>query len=201
MLVTARNSQSTKNQTLNNGKLHKSRLLEYLPALYMDDEYMGQFLMIFQSILDPIEHMVDSIPLYFDPRFVPESMLPWLASWLNLVLDPGWPLERRRELVKNATDLYRWRGTKRGLAEFLRIYTGSRPDIIEFIPGMPLDGNAKLGENTRLGSPGTGYHFTVTVDLNGGVDLNTVRAIIEVQKPAHTVYTIQLKQTEKQPPA
>ena len=172
----------------------KSRLLEYLPALYMDDEFMGQFLLIFENILDPIEHTVDSIPLYFDPRFIPESMLPWLASWLDLVLDPSWPLERRRELVRYVTELYRWRGTKRGLSEFLRIYTGNSPEITEFIPGIPLDGTARLGVNSRLGSPGTGYHFTVTIELNEDVDPKTVKTIIEAQKPAHTVYSLQVKE-------
>jgi phage tail-like protein len=195
VLVTAGKSTVNKNQ-LSIG-IVKSRLLEHLPAFYMEDEFMGQFLMIFQSIFDPIEHTVDSIPLYFDPRFVPESMLPWLASWLGLVMDPGWPLARRRELVSLGADLYRWRGTKRGLSEFLRIYTGSSPDIIEFIPGTPLDGTAKLGINTRLGSPGSGYHFTVTVNLGSGVNSDTIRTIIESQKPAHTVYTLQFKENTK----
>ncbi len=193
MLATRKDSPLVQNAGTN-GQNERSRLLDYLPAVYMDDEFMGQFLMIFQSILDPIEHTVDGIPFYFDPRFTPETLLPWLASWLGLALDPAWPLARRRELVRKAADLYRWRGTRRGLAEYLRIYTGCQPEITEFIPGFPIDGTARLGVNTQLGSPGTGFHFTVTIELTEGTDINVIRSIIEAQKPAHTVYSLQLKQ-------
>lgn len=174
----------------------QSSYLEYLPALFRDDEFIGQFLLIFENILKPVENTVDNLALYFSPLMTPEPLLPWLASWVDLTLDPTWPEERRRELVKSAAELYRWRGTKRGLSEYLRIYTGSVPEISEYIPGMRLDQDTELGINTRLGSSGTGHHFTITLELDESseIDVNTVKAIIETQKPAHTVYTLQIRQ-------
>lgn len=178
-----------------NAKLQSS-YLEYLPALYRDDEFMGQFLLIFESILKPVENTVNNLPLYFDPQMIPESLLPWLASWVDLTLDPTWPVERRRELVKSVAELYHWRGTRRGLTEYLRIYTGSIPDISEYIPGMSLDYETKLGINTQLGSSGEGHHFTVTLELDEDSEINTmtIRKIIEAQKPAHTAYALQIRQ-------
>ena len=175
---------------------NQSSYLEYLPALFRDDEFMGQFLLIFESILKPIDNTVDNLALYLDPMMTPEPLLPWLAFWVDLTRDPTCPLERRRELVKAAAELYRWRGTKRGLTEYLRIYTGSIPEISEYIPGMRLDHETKLGIDTQLGSSGTGHHFTVTMELdeNSEINASTVKAIIEAQKPAHTVYTLQIKQ-------
>ncbi len=186
--MSAQNSQSSV-------KLQSS-YLEYLPAFFRDDEFMGQFLLIFESILKPIEGTVDNIAFCFDPLMTPEPLLPWLASWVDLALDPAWPEERRRELVKSAAELYRWRGTKRGLTEYLRVYTGSIPEISEYIPGMHLDHETKLGINTQLGSSGTGHHFTVTLELDGNSEINTstIKAIIEAQKPAHTAYTLQIRQ-------
>jgi phage tail-like protein len=156
---------------------------------------MGQFLLIFESIMKPIENTVDNLPWYLDPLLIPASLLPWLSSWVALSLDPNWPLERRRQLLRSAAELYRWRGTKRGLAEYLRIYTGSVPEISEYIPGMKLDQETILGTNTRLGSSGAGHHFTVTLELEGNSEINpdTVRAIIEAQKPAHTAYTLEIR--------
>jgi phage tail-like protein len=176
----------------------QSSYLEYLPALFRDDEFMGQFLLIFESIMKPLENTVDNLSLYFGPLMTPEPLLPWLASWVDLTLDPTWPIERRRELVRSAAELYRWRGTKRGLTEYLRIYTGRLPEISEYIPGMTLAHETRLGINTQLGSSGAGYHFTVTLELDGNseIDTNTVRAIIDAQKPAHTVYTLQIRQGE-----
>ncbi len=173
----------------------QSSYLEYLPAIYREDEFMGQFLLIFESILKPIENTTDNLELYFDPLMTPEPLLPWLAFWVNLTLDPTWPIERRRELVKSVANLYRWQGTKRGLTEYLMIYTGNVPEISEYIPGMRLDSDTILGVNTQLGSSGAGHFFTVTLELDedGEININTVKGIIEVQKPAHTVYNLQIR--------
>ena len=173
----------------------RSSYLDYLPALYRDDEFMGQFLLIFESIMKPLENTINNLNLYFDPLMVPEPLLPWLASWLDLALDPTWPLHRRRELVKSSAELYRWRGTRRGLSEYLRIYTGALPEISEYIPGMSLDSETKLGIDTKLGSSGTGFHFTVTLylDEDSAISDDTVRTIIESQKPAHAGYTLQIR--------
>lgn len=175
----------------------ESRLLDYLPSVFRDDKLMGQFLMIFDTILTPIENTVDNVPFYFDPRLTPEPLLAWLASWLDIALDSKWPIERRRELVVKAAELYRWRGTRRGLSDYLKIYTGTQPQIIEYVPGMILDIKTQLGVNTVLGSSGEGHHFTVILNLDNiaDVDPNVIKQIIESQKPAHTVYTLQINST------
>jgi phage tail-like protein len=195
LIKTRREKAMSINTTVKNKEPAPSHLLEYLPATFRDDPLMGRFLLIFESILDPIENTVDNLALYFDPRLTPESLLPWLASWIDLTLDPSWPLERRRELVQNAADLYRWRGTKHGLSEYMRSYTGAPPVILEFIPGMILDEKTQLGVNTVLGSSGTGHHFSVIIETNdeSNIDPKTVREIIESQKPAYTVYTLEIR--------
>jgi phage tail-like protein len=183
------------NTIIKNEVFTPSRLLDFLPASYRDDPLMGRFLLIFESILNPIENTVDNMDLYFDPRLTPEGLLPWLASWVDLALDSSWPLERRRELVQNAADLYRWRGTRHGLSEYLRIYTGVVPEILEYVPGMILDEKTQLGVNTVLGSSGTGHHFTVIIEISEArnIDSKVVRQIVESQKPAYTVYTLEIR--------
>jgi len=178
----------------------QSKYLEHLPGIYRDNEFLGRFLLIFESILDPIERTVDNIPYYFDPLMTPKSILPWLASWADLTLDPTWPEARRRELAESATELYRWRGTRRGMSEYLRIYTGKIPQITEYIPGIPLGPDARLGINTRLGSSGGGYHFTVTIeaDESDSFDPKKLRTIIEAQKPSHTIYTLHIQRPKRE---
>jgi len=182
-------------QNVNNGALLKSRYIQYLPALYRDDEFMTQFLLIFESVMRPLENSVNNLELYLDPKMTPEPVLTWLGSWLGLALDPTLPLERRRELVKRSAELYRWRGTKRGLSEYLRIYTGTVPEISEYIPGMRLEPGTQLGIETKLGSSGKGHHFTVTLylDENHAVSTDAVKAIVDSQKPAQTIYTLDIR--------
>ena len=180
-----------------------SSYLQYLPAIYKTDEFIGRFLCIFEDILQPIEPAVDNIPYYFDPRMTPEPFLSWLASWLGLVLDERCPTNKRRELIGSAVELYRWRGTRKGLSEFLRIYTGVVPQITEPTsrPKTSLGPDTRLGINTYLGG-GESFNFTVTITAEdlAEVDINIVRAIIEAQKPAHITYALNVsyKQGAKQ---
>jgi len=177
-------------------RIHSS-YLKYLPAFYSEDEFMGRFLMIFENILTPIERMASHIDLYLDPRMMPEELIPWIASWLDLVLDDNWPLEKRRALISSAVELYRWRGTKRGLKEYLELYTGAEAIITEHVAGIKLGEQSRLGENTVLGE-GFNHCFTVTLELTdpGAIDADRVKAIIEAEKPAHTAYTLHIVRKE-----
>jgi phage tail-like protein len=176
-----------------NQSIAPSTYLAYLPSPYQGDEFLGRFLRIFEDVLGPIELTVDEIASYFDPLLTPEELLPWLASWVGVELDERWPVARRRALVARAAELYRWRGTRRGLREHLRIYTGYDPLIVENFSGMRLGQDAALGRNTRLGQP-SDHWLAITVLANEDeVDEATLRRIIEAEKPAHVGYAIEIQ--------
>ncbi|MCC6190909.1 MAG: FHA domain-containing protein [Anaerolineales bacterium] len=161
----------------------RSTYLKYLPALYSADDFLGRFLLIFESILSPVERTIDNLHHYLDARLTPPEMLPWLASWLGLVLDERWPEERRRELIRAAVELYQWRGTRRGLTEFLRLYTGLAPEIVE--PGLA---------GRRAASGDDAFRFVVRLRAPNAsrIDRAVVEAIIDAEKPAHAGYTLEI---------
>src|SRR5262249_11954066 len=101
-----------------------SRYLAHLPAMFQENEFLGRFLLLFESVWEPLEQRQDQLPLYFDPRTAPSRLLEWLAGWLHLTLNPHWPEERRRLLLDEAMELYRWRGTPYGLSRMLEVCTG-----------------------------------------------------------------------------
>ena len=173
-----------------------SSYLQYLPAPFHADPFVGRFLLIFESILSPIERSIDNLASYFDPRLTPPELLPWLASWVGLELDENWPLAQQRQLVLWAARLYRWRGTRRALREHLRLYTGRTPLIVENFDGMRVGQDASLGVNSTLGASGARPHWiTVTVlsERPAELDERIVRQIIELEKPAHVGYTLQIR--------
>ena len=164
----------------------QSSYLKYLPAIYREDEFLDRFLMIFETVLSPVNHVLDNIHLYFDPMIAPESYLPWLASWIDLVLDENWPVEKRRQLIKAGVELYRWRGAKRGLNEYLRIYTGIEPEIIEHF-------------DAQDNGP---HRFTVIIRAPDPEALNErlVRQVINAEKPAHTAYDLRIERVSQNSP-
>lgn len=184
----------------------QGRYLRYLPSLYYKDELMGRFLMLFESFWKPLEGQIDHLPLYFDPQMAPPDFLPWLASWLDLVLDERWPEERRRLLIRSAAALYRKRGTRQGLQRYLEIFAGDRIEIIEHrANNFRLGPEGRLGAGIALGTQNVPHTFTVNVrlppvavedDESVREDMERrriVEAIIQAEKPAHTGYTLRFE--------
>lgn len=160
---------------------HRSTYLDYLPGIYHDSDFLGRFLLIFEHILSPIDRTIENIPDYFDPELAPPDVVTWLGSWLGLVLDARWPDERRRDVVKAAPELFRWRGTKRGLAHFLRLYTGLEPVITE--PSLRDIANDR----------NQAYRFTVRLRVGRRSPLSRqlVETIIETEKPAFAACSLE----------
>ncbi|NLH99222.1 MAG: hypothetical protein GX446_06990 [Chthonomonadales bacterium] len=190
----------------------------HLPAIYADemnnaetrdpDDHSGPFfrryLKGFEDSTVPLRRRLDHLHRFFDAYEAPPDFLPWLATWVGIVLDENWPEMKRRRLIREAVELYRWRGTRRGLARYLEIYAGVRPEINDRpFRGMRLGPNTRLGvglsdpermdQNTVLGDvPNHSFVVTLAVADPSTVNEQTVRDIIEAQKPAHTAYVARI---------
>ena len=151
-----------------------SRYLAHLPALFQDNDFLGRMLLIFETLWEPLEQRQDHLRFYFDPRTCPAPMLAWLAGWLELRLDPHWPEPRRRALVAEAMELYRWRGTPYGMTRMLEVCTGLAPTITE--------------------DPKRPYTFRVSVAVPPGhrVRRETIEELIRAHKPAHVGYVLEM---------
>ena len=55
---------------------------------------------------------------------MPEESIEWLSSWIGLTFDTAFPEPRRRALLAAAPELYRARGTPRGLGMAIDVATG-----------------------------------------------------------------------------
>jgi phage tail-like protein len=151
----------------------RSTWLQYLPSIYGDDEFLGRYLLIFESILNPIIWMIDNFDLYLTPSIAPPLWLEWLASWFDLLLLPELPIERQREIMRQAGWLFMRRGTRAGLQRLLELYFGVTPEIVEtgncrFVVRLPLsESTSKMGEEVA-------------------------NRLINSQKPAFASYTLEV---------
>jgi len=152
----------------------RSRYLNYLPAIFSDNDFLGRYLLVFESIWEPMEQRQDHIEMYLSPATCPASFLPWLASWFDLTVSPHWPERHVRELVQQAMDLYRWRGTNYGLAQMIELWTGVTAHIEE--------------------SPTEQFVFNVRMTPPSGVkvDRQVVEDLLNAHKPAHAGYQLEI---------
>ena len=193
--------------------LDKGRYLDYLPALYEQDDFMRRFLMLFESFWAPIERQIDHIENYFDPDLTPTRFLPWLASWFDLTLDGTWSEAQQRELVRSVMWLYRRRGTRVALQRYLEILTQHPVEISERrARNFMLGPQGRLGVGVALGRGNVPHTFTVRVrmprvmpppglsDEAAQKEVERLEAerrelltrLIDAEKPAHTSYQLEI---------
>ena len=179
-----------------------SSYTQYLPAVLQEDPLIGRLLLAFEKILagfpvavpgDPlpaqvgIEANLDDLARYVRPgpgaaerTRTPDAFVPWLAAWIGLSLRDEWDGETRRRFLANVVPLYRHRGTKAGLLALLNLYV-DQPDAVTI---HEFDAPAHFFQVEIVQ---TQRDPTLLARMD-----RCVRAIIEAEKPAHTVYGLRI---------
>ncbi len=182
--------------------------MKYLPEVYHGSDFLGRFLMLFESFWKPIDQQINQIDTYFDPSLTPIDFLPWLASWVGVTWDETLPEERRRKLLQYAVMLYQKRGTKSALDEILKLYTAGDVEIVEYrSTNFVIGKSAKLGGAIALGDKNLPHTFLVKVKVdedeiermdtanaekNRSMYAHKLEELIEQEKPAHTAFNLNL---------
>lgn len=191
-----------------------SGLLEYLPSIYHEDEFVGQFLSAFEKVLlgrddgddigsPGLEQTIGNIASLFTPRAQPPDLpdetpadfLTWLSGWVALTLRADLDELRQRDFIARAVSLYRLRGTKRGLEELIGIYTRLGVTIWEPSDALQVGAHSTVGVNTVIGG-GTPHFFRILIRL-ATTDPQTIKNqvqvvtdIVNMEKPAHTHFIL-----------
>jgi len=117
---------------------------------------IARLLDLARSQLGGLEQAIDALPRSFDPDTAPADLLSWLASWMAFDLPPrlldGRHPDEVRRLLLGLAALYRRRATPRGIADFVEVYSGARPHILEDFRERPLwiVGETPLGFGTGM---------------------------------------------------
>ncbi|MCX2732791.1 phage tail protein [Saccharopolyspora sp. NFXS83] len=160
---------------------------EQLPGLYAGDDLAQRFTAGLDTVLAPILSTLDNLAYYFDPRVAPEDFVAWIAGWVAMELDPGWPPELRRAVVIRAVELHRWRGTARGLVDRLWLCLGVHARVLDG-PGAAW--------STRPATPLPGAPTTeARVQVWAGrsaVDRDQVVALVNSSCPVHLTCTVEV---------
>jgi phage tail-like protein len=158
----------------------RTSYLQYLPAVYQEDEdsrqFLERFLSIFQSEFDEFDRRIDRFWELFNPGSTPAKDLQWLAGWLALVINPAWSEAKLRSMIKDAFQAYLQRGTLAGLQQTIRDYVGVEASIVEHfrlrrLPLLSIAGSVEGG--VRLWSP----DFYKRLQLNSNSQIGSFQLI------------------------
>lgn len=141
--------------------------LRRVPRVFSRDEQDGSFLLrylgIVEGFLGETEARGVDRDILLTPRSAPDEVLPWLASFLGLVLDERWATaprpggrtaDARRDIIELAAWLFRFRGTVPGLKTFIELYVGVDIVLLEHF-------RLRGGMNALLGASGAALASSV----------------------------------------
>jgi phage tail-like protein len=149
-----------------------STWMKYLPSIYLDDDFVGRFLLIFEAMMSPAIWTIDNLELYYSPEMAPLEWVRWISEWFDITIPSDLPPQRQRAIMSQLGWLAKRRGTRVGLERLIELFCGVRPEITE-----------------------TSAHFTVKLTLSEAdhmLSRETIDRLIMANKPAYASYTLEI---------
>lgn len=158
--------------------------LQYLPAVFhkppavnTTEITLREYLAPFETVFQEFDELLSTLDRYVAPQLTPrDEFLPWLASWVALVLETGWDESLQRRVIEEAVELYRWRGTVYGLKRYLQLYAEIPEDLIE-IEEASWPAGMQIGVASRIGEAQP-------------VTANAPMSASEVEQTPHDAYVV-----------
>jgi phage tail-like protein len=158
--------------------LFNEKVRDFIPQI--DEQHNKKFRNLFSSDLD--------------------EFLIWFAGRMGLPLKENWDMQTRREILSKIIPLYKIRGTKKGLEEYLKIctrYTAYGVEIIDEIKPFQIGKTSHVGKDTILGGLPP-YHFIVNLTMPKSDDSiqgkrKMIEELINKEKPMHTNFKLNIK--------
>lgn len=130
-------------------------VLRRLPRVFAEQgaasDFLHRYLTLLNSNFDELEKRSNERHQLLDPFAAPNASLPWLSSLLGMELDARWSHEAKRQIIKEAMWLFKFRGTLAGLKRFIEIYLQRDITIVEHFQVRGL-GGAIVGEDSGIAS-------------------------------------------------
>ncbi|NQX69419.1 hypothetical protein HQN90_25135 [Paenibacillus alba] len=171
----------------------RTSLIAYLPPMYQQDAehspFLERFLAMFSTFFDDMEDKIDHISAHFDPDAVSGTYLEWLGRWLAITDHEAWGEVKLRKLIKQAPELYKLRGTREGLINMVKIYTGSEPFLLEYFQFKQMQETSELRQLFAQLYGDNPYCFCLMLKpefVRTDAQRMTIEQIIEDHKPAYT---------------
>jgi phage tail-like protein len=177
--------------------------IRHLPSNYQANEFVRNFLMVFQHVFNDTAIKLDNMHEYFRPMECPSGFLPTLADWFGVRLDTLGGEQEVRQFLQYAIPLYRYRGTLIGLRLHLTIVTGITPEIIEGeIPYSTLlieDGSNVESDLVEIAPEESCFtvHFPVPRSRFDDSLMRRLSIIVQEEKPVHTRCFLSFRKPER----
>ena len=159
--------------------MNRPWLLEQLPGVMADDDFLVRFVGIFQEIADSVRSQADGFENLLDTAVAPPEFVRYMGKWIGFTVDSSIPDDRMRDLVKAGGLLFPWRGTQLGLAGLIETVTGYTATIEES-GGVFAEGAA----------PPNDHHVVIRVGGTGAMTREQLTGLVADELPVDVTYDL-----------
>lgn len=150
-------------------------LLDQLPAALAAEDFFARFVRIFQAQGSTLLAHADNVPHLADPAVAPVELVRWMTRWIGSPgVDPSYPEEMHRAVLRTAAATLQWRGTRRGLVALLELVTRGEVRVTESGGVWPED----------EGPTGPPWVRIEVADVGGLAEADLVTLVLD-EIPAH----------------
>ena len=150
-------------------------MINQLPLGMLESDFFVRFVSIFQELGSTLLDGADLVQHVADVTVTPTPLLPHLASWIGMdAIDPSLPEQLQRTMVRSSAAALAWRGTRRGITEYLRMLSGGDA-VVTDSGGIYAEGK----------SPGGPAWLRMQIEQLGHLSETELVALIKDEIPAH----------------
>ena len=107
-------------------------MLAQLPVGMLEDDFFVRFVSIFQEVGAGLLADADNVENLLEVTVTPPAFVRYLGSWTGApALDASLPETVQRDVVRSWARMLAWRGTRRGLQEFLHLIVGDGAQVVD----------------------------------------------------------------------
>lgn len=163
-------------------------LSETLPSMLREDPFARELCAGLDEVLAPVLLSLDSFAAYLDVGTTPDDMLPWLAQWVGLTLDPAHERGGQRELLRTAREMHARQGTRHGIELAVTAALGVEVEVVETgAAAWSSRADAELP-----GQPEPAIVVRVRPGADREVDLDHLDAVVRAVRPVHVRYEVEV---------
>lgn len=163
-------------------------MINYTSSMLIEDPVAQKICASLDEVLAPIISSLDCYDSYLDVFLAPMDFVKYMCTWILVNPELGWDDDTVRKSLAHAIRFYEFRGTSRGIRDFLS--TVFELDVTVEESGSVITSRDSTDASTwTIPSPPTA---TITVAARAGsvIDSGLIGLVLTTAVPAHVDVTL-----------
>ena len=163
-------------------------MINYTSSMLIEDPVAQKICASLDEVLAPIISVLDCYDSYLDVFLAPMDFVKYMCTWILVNPEIGWDEDTVRKSLAHAIRFYEFRGTSRGLRDFLSTVFDLEVTIQE--SGSVTTSRDATDASTWTIPPAPTVSITVSSRSGAPIDHDLIGLVLTAAVPAHVDATL-----------